>query len=137
MMQNFTKCIKVLRGCCVQVICAGSLDTFQIFVWATKTGRLLDVLAAHEAPVVALAFSPAQPLLASGSWDKTVRTWDVFRCPAAAPRTPKFTILPMGFESCPSRLKNFLKRDVWCGSVVQLAPHLGNTCMSFGMQHSS
>ena len=74
----------VLRVCCAQVICAGSLDTFQIFVWATKTGRLLDVLAAHEAPVVALAFSPAQPLLASGSWDKTVRTWDVFRCSAAA-----------------------------------------------------
>ena len=65
---------------CAQVICAGSLDTFQIFVWATKTARLLDVLAAHEGPVVALAFSPTQPLLASGSWDKTVRTWDVFRC---------------------------------------------------------
>ena len=64
---------------CMQVICAGSLDTFQIFVWATKTARLLDVLAAHEGPVVALAFSPTQPLLASGSWDKTVRTWDVFR----------------------------------------------------------
>lgn len=64
---------------CLQVICAGSLDTFQIFVWATKTARLLDVLAAHEGPVVALAFSPTQPLLASGSWDKTVRTWDVFR----------------------------------------------------------
>ncbi len=63
----------------MQVICAGSLDTFQIFVWATKTARLLDVLAAHEGPVVALAFSPTQPLLASGSWDKTVRTWDVFR----------------------------------------------------------
>ena len=52
----------------MQVICAGSLDTFQIFVWATKTARLLDVLAAHEGPVVALAFSPTQPLLASGSW---------------------------------------------------------------------
>lgn len=63
----------------MQVICAGSLDTFHIFVWATKTARLLDVLAAHEGPVVALAFSPTQPLLASGSWDKTVRTWDVFR----------------------------------------------------------
>ena len=61
------------------MICAGSLDTFQIFVWAMKTARLLDVLAAHEGPVVALAFSPTQPLLASGSWDKTVRTWDVFR----------------------------------------------------------
>ena len=61
------------------MVCAGSLDTFQIFVWAVRTARLLDVLAAHEGPVVALAFSPAAPLLASGSWDRTVRTWDVFR----------------------------------------------------------
>lgn len=64
---------------CGQVVCAGSLDTFQIFVWSVKTARLLDVLAAHEGPVVAMAFSPTQPLLASASWDKTVRTWDVFR----------------------------------------------------------
>lgn len=59
---------------------AGSQDEFEIFVWAVKTGRLLDVLAAHTGPVAALAFSPAQPLLASASWDKTVRTWDVFGC---------------------------------------------------------
>ena len=56
------------------------MDGFQIYVWAVKTARLLDILAAHEAPVAALAFSPTQPLLASASWDKTVRTWDVFRC---------------------------------------------------------
>ena len=94
MMQYSTMWLECLRVCRAQVICAGSLDTFQIFVWATKTGRLLDVLAAHEAPVVALAFSPAQPLLASGSWDKTVRTWDVFRCSAAVPLSPIS-------ESCP------------------------------------
>lgn len=62
----------------LQVVCAGSLDTFQIFVWSVKTGRLLDILAAHEGPVVALAFSPTQALLASVSWDRTLRTWDVF-----------------------------------------------------------
>ena len=64
----------------LQVVVAGSMDGFQVYVWAVRTARLLDVLAAHEAPVVALAFSPTQPLLASASWDKTVRTWDVFRC---------------------------------------------------------
>ncbi len=70
----FSKC---LLG--VQVICAGSLDTFQVYVWSVRTGRLLDVLAGHEGPVAGLAFSPTQSLLASASWDKTVRTWDVFR----------------------------------------------------------
>lgn len=50
----------------------------QIYVWSMKTGRLLDILAGHEGPVSGLAFSPRQPLLASSSWDRTVRTWDVF-----------------------------------------------------------
>lgn len=53
-----------------QVVCAGSRDTFQVFVWSLKTGRLLEVLAAHEGPVVALQFCPGTPLLASASWDK-------------------------------------------------------------------
>jgi periodic tryptophan protein 2 len=51
-------------------VCAGSRDTFQVFVWSLKTGRLLEVLAAHEGPVVALQFCPGAPLLASASWDK-------------------------------------------------------------------
>uniref|UniRef100_A0A383VAW3 Small-subunit processome Utp12 domain-containing protein n=1 Tax=Tetradesmus obliquus TaxID=3088 RepID=A0A383VAW3_TETOB len=61
-----------------EVVAAGSQDDFQIYVWSVKTGRLLDVLAGHEGPVSGLAFCPTQPLLASCSWDKTVRTWDVY-----------------------------------------------------------
>eukprot|EP00118_Oscarella_pearsei_P014686 m.127668 g.127668 ORF g.127668 m.127668 type:complete len:691 (+) comp37932_c0_seq27:393-2465(+) len=60
------------------VICAGSQDTFEIFVWSMQTGRLLEVLSGHEGPVSALAFSPSQAILASSSWDKTVKLWDVF-----------------------------------------------------------
>ena len=64
---------------CLQMLCAGSLDTFQVFVWSVKTGRLLEALAAHEGPVTSLSFSPVGPLLATASWDHTVRTWDIFR----------------------------------------------------------
>lgn len=61
-----------------EVVCAGSQDTFEIFVWSVQTGRLLEVLSGHEGPVAGLAFSPTGPLLASASWDHTLRTWDVF-----------------------------------------------------------
>lgn len=36
------------------------------------------MLAAHEGPVVGLSFSPTMPILASASWDKGVKIWDVF-----------------------------------------------------------
>ncbi|CAN1126420.1 Periodic tryptophan protein 2 [Linum perenne] len=61
-----------------EVICAGTLDSFEIFVWSMKTGRLLDTLSGHEGPVHGLMFSPINGNLASSSWDKTVRLWDIF-----------------------------------------------------------
>ncbi|XP_078369162.1 periodic tryptophan protein 2 homolog isoform X4 [Oculina patagonica] len=61
-----------------EVVCAGSLDTFEIFLWCMKTGRLTEVLTGHEGPLSELVFSPTQPLLISGSWDKTVRLWNMF-----------------------------------------------------------
>ena len=62
-----------------EIVCAGALDPFNIYVWSLQTGRVLDVLTGHEAPITSLSFSSAAGLLASGSWDKTVRLWDVFR----------------------------------------------------------
>jgi periodic tryptophan protein 2 len=66
-----------------EIVCAGAMDPFNIYVWSLQTGRILDVLTGHEAPLTSLSFSTASGLLASGSWDKTVRLWDVFRTGAA------------------------------------------------------
>lgn len=41
-----------------------------------RTGGLLNRLVGHEHHISALAFSPDSSLLASGSWDQTVRIWD-------------------------------------------------------------
>lgn len=61
-----------------EVVCAGSQDTFEVFVWSMQTGRLVEVLAGHEAPVSGIVFSPVAPLLISSSWDKTCKIWQMF-----------------------------------------------------------
>jgi WD40 repeat protein len=54
-------------------------------LWDLATGRLLARLRGHEGLVMCLAFSPNGKSLASGSFDRTVRLWDVTRF---RPRTP-------------------------------------------------
>ncbi|KAI1963922.1 U3 snoRNP protein [Ophidiomyces ophidiicola] len=61
-----------------EVVCAGSLDSFDIHVWSVQTGQLLDRLAGHEGPVSSLAFAADGSHLVSGSWDRTVRLWNIF-----------------------------------------------------------
>lgn len=61
-----------------EVVCAGSLDSFDIHIWSVQTGQLLDRLTGHEGPVMTLAFSPDGSTLISGSWDRTVRLWSIF-----------------------------------------------------------
>lgn len=61
-----------------EVICAGSLDDFDIHLWSVQTSQLLDRLQGHEGPVSSLSFGYEGGLLASASWDKTVRIWSIF-----------------------------------------------------------
>ncbi|KAJ9099409.1 U3 snoRNP protein [Naganishia cerealis] len=61
-----------------EVVVAGSQDTFEIFVWSVQTAQLLDSLSGHEGPVSCLAFGSENSVLASASWDRTVRIWSIF-----------------------------------------------------------
>uniref|UniRef100_A0A8D0P1N7 Small-subunit processome Utp12 domain-containing protein n=1 Tax=Sus scrofa TaxID=9823 RepID=A0A8D0P1N7_PIG len=60
-----------------EVVAAGAQDSFEIFIWSMQTGRLLDVLSGHEGPISGLCFNPTKSVLASASWDRTVRLWDM------------------------------------------------------------
>uniref|UniRef100_A0A8D0B2B2 PWP2 small subunit processome component n=1 Tax=Sander lucioperca TaxID=283035 RepID=A0A8D0B2B2_SANLU len=60
-----------------ELVSAGAQDSFEIFLWSMQTGRLLEVLGGHEGPVSCLCFSPVQSILASASWDRTIRLWDM------------------------------------------------------------
>ncbi|KAN0015063.1 hypothetical protein ACTFIU_001385 [Dictyostelium citrinum] len=61
-----------------EIIAAGSLDSFEIYVWSVRTGRLTDILSGHQSPVCELAFDPINPFLASASWDKSCKIWNIF-----------------------------------------------------------
>ncbi|KAM3935581.1 periodic tryptophan protein 2 homolog [Leptodactylus fuscus] len=59
------------------IVCAGAQDSFEVYVWSMQTGRLLDVLAGHEGPVSGVAFNPWKSVLATASWDRTVKLWNM------------------------------------------------------------
>jgi WD40 repeat protein len=64
--------LAVARGAAVQL-------------WDVDTGRLLARLEGHEGKVKCVAFAPDGTRLASGSYDRTVRLWDVSRYRTSGP----------------------------------------------------
>jgi periodic tryptophan protein 2 len=82
-----------------EVVCAGSLDSFDIHIWSVQTGQLLDRLSGHEGPVSSLAFAPNGGVVVSGSWDHTVRIWSIFdRTQTSEPLQLQAEILDVAFR---------------------------------------
>lgn len=68
--------------CAGDIVAAGTLDTHEIYLWSLQTGQLVDIFSGHQGPVTSLAFEPTRGrLLASGSWDRLVRLWDIYAGP--------------------------------------------------------
>lgn len=82
-----------------EVVCAGSLDSFDIHIWSVQTGQLLDRLSGHEGPVSTLAFAPNGSVVVSGSWDHTVRIWSIFdRTQTSEPLQLQADVLDVAFR---------------------------------------
>jgi periodic tryptophan protein 2 len=72
---QFTSLSSDLSG---EIVCAGCQDPFQIYIWSLQTGKLLEVLSGHEGPISCMAFNSNTSILASGSWDGTLKLWNVY-----------------------------------------------------------
>jgi periodic tryptophan protein 2 len=62
-----------------ELVAAGSADPFHIYVWNLQTAKLLDVLTGHQGPIVDLSFQSSGGIVASASWDGTIKLWDVYK----------------------------------------------------------
>ena len=62
-----------------EIITAGSMDPFHVYAWNLQTGKLLDMLTGHQGPVCSLAYQSSGGILASASWDGTVKLWDLYK----------------------------------------------------------
>ncbi|RLV91106.1 Periodic tryptophan protein 2 [Spathaspora sp. JA1] len=81
--KTFTAASRIQFNCLAvdpsgEVVCGGSQDSFEIYVWSVQTGQLLDSLSGHEGPISCLTFGRENSVLASASWDKTIRIWNIF-----------------------------------------------------------
>lgn len=60
------------------VLAVGSSRVNKIFLFSVQTGRVVDVLQGHEAPIACIAFHPSGTTLTSGSMDHNIVLWDLF-----------------------------------------------------------
>ena len=121
------------------VVCAGTLDPFKIYVWALQTGRLLDILAGHEGPIASLTFHGST--LASSSWDGTLKVWNVYQSQCLETMEHGCDVLavafrPDGLEICTATITgNLCFWDVESGEQTAIIEGRGD--LSGGRQAGS
>jgi len=59
-----------------EVVCAGSLDPYEVYCWNLQTGNMLQVLTGHKGPISCIAFVGER--FVTGSWDRTIRIHDFY-----------------------------------------------------------
>jgi periodic tryptophan protein 2 len=63
------------------LVAAGACNgSYSVYIWSLQTGQCLDVLSGHEARISHLRFAPSSNdgILASTSWDSSLKIWNVF-----------------------------------------------------------
>lgn len=63
---------------CGEIVAAGSMDPYIVYVWNLRTGDLVDQVTGHTAPISCIAFSANKDMIATGSWDNTVKLWELY-----------------------------------------------------------
>jgi periodic tryptophan protein 2 len=61
-----------------ELLVAGSTRSGTATMWAVQTGKVVDELIGHEAPITSLAFHPSGAVLVTAAADKTMAIWDLF-----------------------------------------------------------
>ena len=61
-----------------EIVVASSGESSEVFVWSMASGSLVEVITGHTGPVPSISIDPMGHLIATCSWDKSVKLWDIY-----------------------------------------------------------
>jgi hypothetical protein len=81
-----------------RLITAAEDDHNNLRVWNLQTGRVITTLLGHSKRLNAISLSPSEPLLASSSWDGSVKLWslDTYELRCTLEKGPEYMDLRQG-----------------------------------------
>ncbi|AFZ81391.1 WD domain, G-beta repeat family protein [Theileria equi strain WA] len=105
------------------IVAAGSMgESYSIFIWDLQTGKELDELHGHTAPISSVVFHPHPAysgFLVSSSWDKYINIWNIFgradKGGSTEPLLNSSSIIATAFDP---RGNSILAASILCGHVV-------------------